>query len=187
MPAALYVLICSDLVLFCSDRFCFDPFHSTWLYSVVVLFLLSDLSFCFVLFGIVFLVGFSKQMADVIPDSSLLKHESAGVCGAVHTSQQLSQHLRVEHDAASRALPLTDSGIERKTRIAICILQRVGSKMLACGPHLQANFRPLLCLQLHLLLREHQLTNRWLLFACPLSQAYSVLCKSIQVQVNVQS
>lgn len=50
------------------------------------------------------------------------------------------------------ALPVTDRGIEREAGVAVSILQGVGSKVLACSPHLQAQLHPLI--HLHLLVKE---------------------------------
>ena len=129
MPTARSVLFCS--VLFCSVLFCSVLFCSVSICCFAVL--LSFWSFFLISCPCLF-----QQVADLTPDSQMLKCRPTGVCGAVPISQQLHQYSSVRHDAGSRALPLTDSGVEREAGIAICILQGVGGKVLACGPHLQA-------------------------------------------------
>lgn len=60
--------------------------------------------------------------------------------GASSVLTALNQSMRVPE---CTALPLTDRGIEGEAGVAVSILQRVGSKVLACGPHLQGQLHPL--------------------------------------------
>lgn len=79
-----------------------------------------------------------KRVTHLTPDSQMLKCGPKDLFGSVPISQLLKQHLSVRHDAGSRALPLTDSGIERQAGIAIRILQGIGGKVFTCSSNLQA-------------------------------------------------